>query len=251
MRLFLSMLFVLTAGPLFAQISSPARRLFLNDRALKLAALSPAVQDTSMAVVRYELPPGAPPKSKGKAFLLSFMLPGLGERYVGETRRGEYFMATEIGLWLGYIGLTAYREWVIEDYKTFAATHAQVDLGNKSESYFVDIGNYDSIHEYNAAKLRQRNLPEYIYDVDGQFWMWDSEKNRQKFEQLRIDADSAHNLSLFFIGAILANHVISAIDAVFLTHSYEKERLGRSAVDWHFGANPLDSSVNLSLNVKF
>ncbi|MBN1999489.1 hypothetical protein JW935_18165, partial [candidate division KSB1 bacterium] len=204
-RVHLLIFFIFMTGMVSAQTSSTAAKLFLNDRALHLAALAPSVQDTTMAVVRYELPPGAPPKSKGKAFLMSFVLPGLGERYVGEKRRGEYFLATEIGLWLGYFGLTTYRSWVIEDYKTFAASHAHVSLANKSESYFVDIGNYGSIYEYNSAKLRQRNLPDYYYDVEGQFWQWDSDNNRQKFEQLRIDADSAHNLSLFFIGAIIAN----------------------------------------------
>jgi hypothetical protein len=151
------------------------------------------------------------PKSKGKAFLFSFVLPGLGEKYVGADRKGAVFMATELTLWLSYAGFITYRDWRKEDYKTYAATHAGVDLDGKSDSYFVDVGNYDSIHDYNAAKLRQRNLADYYRDIEANFWQWESQQQREKFDQLRISADRADNQSLFVIGAIFANHILSAL----------------------------------------
>jgi len=59
-------------------------------------------------------------KSKGKAFILSLVLPGLGERYAGSHRKAHFFMASEVTLWLTYAGFISYREWRKQDYKTFA-----------------------------------------------------------------------------------------------------------------------------------
>ena len=190
-------------------------------------------------------------KSKGKAFLLSLILPGLGERYVGSNTKAQIFMATEVSLWLSYAGFVTYRDWRKQDYKTFAAAHASVELRGKSDSYFIDLGNYQSIYDYNAAKLRQRNLPEYYTDVETYFWNWDSSASRARFEQLRISADKADNRALFAIGAILANHVISAIDAIWSVTRYNRNQ--QSTIDWgiRFGAGPWQPSVNLSLSASF
>ncbi len=190
-------------------------------------------------------------KSKGKAFLLSLLLPGLGERYAGSKSKSQVFMAAEVSLWLSYAGFVTYRDWRKQDYETFAAAHAGVELRGKSDSYFIDLGNYQSIYDYNAAKLRQRNLPEYYTDVETYYWNWDSDANRARFEQLRISADKADNRALFAIGAVLANHVVSAIDAIWTVTRYNRRQ--QASVDWgiRFGAVAEQPVVNFSLRASF
>ena len=190
-------------------------------------------------------------KSKGKAFFFSLIVPGMGQRYAGKRLRSEIYMATELTLWLSYTGLIQYREWRKQDFKAFAAAHAGVDLNGKSESYFIDVENYASIYEYNAAKLRQRNLNKYYRDVEEFYWQWDNENNRQKYEQLRISADTADNCALFVIGAILANHVISAIDAVWTVHKVNKAQ--QSSVNWNmqFGDGYVQPTVLISMSKQF
>ena len=192
-----------------------------------------------------------PEKSRGKAFLYSLILPGLGEKYAGANKKAQFFFATEITLWLGYTGFVTYRDWRKDDYKTYAASHAGVELEGKSDSYFVDIGNYDSIYEYNAAKLRQRNLPDYYRDIEQYYWNWENEAHRHKFDQLRISADNANNRATFVVGAILANHVISAIDAVWSVYKYEKNR--QASLDWNLqlGDGVMSPNVNVSLTARF
>ncbi|NOY58110.1 MAG: hypothetical protein GXO75_04120 [Calditrichaeota bacterium] len=192
-----------------------------------------------------------PHKNKGKAFILSLILPGLGEHYAGSYHKAHFFMASEVTLWLTYAGFISYREWRKQDYKTFAATYAGVDLHGKSDSYFIDVGNYNSIYEYNAAKLRDRNLNKYYRDVDTFYWQWESKIRRDKFDQLRISSDLAHNRSMFVIGAILANHVFSAIDAVWSAHRFEKAREASLNWDVKFGDGLIQPNVNVSLTAKF
>ncbi len=192
-----------------------------------------------------------PKKNKGKAFILSLVLPGLGERYAGSSRKAYFFMASEVTLWLTYAGFVTYREWRKQDYKTFAASYAGVDLHGKSDSYFIDVGNYNSIYDYNAAKLRDRNLNKYYRDVDAFYWQWEDRAHRDKFDQLRISSDLAHNRSMFVIGAILANHVLSAIDAVWSAHKYEKVRESSLDMKMKFGDGLLQPNFKVSLTAKF
>jgi len=185
------------------------------------------------------------PKSKGKAFLLSMLVPGLGERYAARPQRSHIFMTSEVLLWLSYAGLLTYKEWRENDYHNMAAAHAGVEVSNKSESYFVDVGNYDSVKEYNAAKLRQRNLPAYYGDA-GYYWQWDSRENRKKFEDLRQSAERASNRAMFVVGAIVANHLISAIDAVWSVHSYNKHQRSGVGFEFNLGCTPSQITVMVS-----
>lgn len=225
--------------------------LFLDDASLLRAQQANMTNYESTAPDMQEQPRlQLQSKSKGKAFLLSLILPGMGEKYVGANSKATMFLATEVTLWLGYTGFVTYRDWRKEDYKTYAASHAQVELEGKSDSYFIDVGNYSSIYEYNAAKLRQRNLPEYYRDEQAYFWQWQSEAHRQKFDQLRIASDKANNRSMFVIGAILANHVLSAIDAVWSAHkaSQQQPAIG---MDVRVGDGWYQPMVNVGLTARF
>jgi hypothetical protein len=186
-------------------------------------------------------------KSKGKAFFMSLIVPGLGERYAGRTARGNRFIATEILLWLGYAGFVTYRDWREEDYMGYAADYAHVDLQGKDKAFFINIGNYMSIDEYNAAKLRQRNLPKYYPDVEKYYWKWDNDARRAKFDQLRISSDLANNRSVFMLGAIFANHIISAIDAVVMVHKSNKQSASAWRWDVQFGDGVMEPAVQVGV----
>ncbi len=243
--------FIVFSAVVFAGEPDLQSRLFLRNTSLltaKVADSNQYAQNDRTSVPENKL---LPEKSRGKAFLFSLILPGLGERYAGANKKAQFFLASEMTLWLGYAGFVTYRDWRKDDYKTYAASYAGVDLEGKSDSYFVDIGNYDSIYEYNAAKLRQRNLPDYYRDVEQYYWDWDNDTHRHKFDQLRISADNANNRATFVVGAILANHVISAIDAVWSVFKYEQSR--QASVDWNiqFGDGVVNPNINVSLTARF
>ncbi len=188
-------------------------------------------------------------KSKSKAFFLSLLVPGLGEHYVGSSRRAQLFFGAEIALWLGYAGFKTYENWRIDDYRGYAAENAGVNLEGKNNAYFIDIGNYNHIDEYNAAKLRQRYLDAYYRDVTGYYWSWPSEAQRMKYKNLRLSAEKADQHALFAIGAVVVNHLFSAIDAVWSTHQYNKNH--RTGVGFHFNLGCTPSQVQLSLKADW
>ncbi len=232
-----------TASIAFAQPFYDSHSLFTT---------APAYALTSDALGSPQMAPSQPAeKSKGRAFFYSLLLPGLGERYAGAKGKAEIFMGAELTLWLGYFGFLTYGDWRTEDYQNYAAAHAGVDPHGKPYNFFVNIGIYDNIDEYNAAKLRERNLPQYYRDTATYYWQWDNPAHRRRFEQLRKSAARADNRATLMLGAVFANHLISAIDAVWTVHKHNRGQM--SSVDWHlqFGDGYQHPQIVLSLQKRF
>ncbi len=159
-------------------------------------------------------------KNVGLAVLYSLLLPGMGELYVGEYGVGKFFTIGEAALWLAYTSFELYGNWLRDDARRFAASHAGVQLSGRDDQFFVDIGNFLNTYDYNEAKLRNRE-PEKLYDVNsGLFWQWDSDANRASYRDLRISHDRVFNNAQFVAAAIIVNHIASAVNAARLAISH-------------------------------
>lgn len=162
--------------------------------------------------------------SRGKAFLLSLILPGAGEYYAGSKKMAGIFFGTEVLLWAAYGSFRTYGNWKKDDYKRFATVHAGIDPAGKDYQYFIDVENYMDIRSYNEAKLQQRDV-NALYPEDEEYrWQWDSEASRKRYEKLRLASDDAYTRALFVIGGIVVNHIISGIDALRVVRKHRKTR---------------------------
>lgn len=160
-------------------------------------------------------------KEKGKALFRSLIIPGAGERYVGKKSLGKAFLISEVTLWVGYFAFKEYGDWIRKDALSFAATHSGAQIKNKPSQFFVDIGNYIDVGQYNDAKQRLRQFDK-VYTGEDYYWAWDTDGNRHEFEQMRIASDQAKNRAVFVLGGVFANHILSAIDAVWQTYRHNK-----------------------------
>jgi hypothetical protein len=193
-----------------------------------------------------------PYKDRKKALLRSLIIPGAGEYYLGKKSLARAFFATEVTLWLGYFAFQQYGKWVRQDALAFAATHSGAKLAGKPSQFFVDIGNYTDVYQYNDAKLRYGENEKYYAEAD-YFWSWDQDSNRQKFENMRISSDRARNRSTYVLGAIFANHLISAIHASWQTHRYNKkiDKMTTSSIHINVSANYLIGELSLQIQKEF
>ena len=212
-----------------------------------IAQLSGQSQEDGKVTDTDQTPEGimAGPAS-GKAFLLSFLVPGSGEWYAGSSKMAKIFFGTEVALWATYIAFKTYEDWTIDDYALFATSHAGVDATGKEHDYYVNVENFNSLRDYNDAKLRQRN-PALLYpETEAYYWQWDSESNRKKFESMRINADDAKSRALLVIGGIVINHVISGIDAVRVV------RKGQKVSQLSYGVQGLpEGGMRVSMQLRF
>ena len=176
-------------------------------------------------------------KSAAAAVIYSLLIPGMGELYTGRFDQGKYSLIAEGTLWLSYVSYRQYGLWIREDARNFSASHAGVQVNGKTDQFFVDVANFNNTYDYNEKKLRDRT-PEKMYDINSDFyWNWDADINRQQFRSLRVSSEKVLNNSKFIIGAVIVNHVISAINAARLTKQYN------SSQDEGLGAWWLESSL--------
>ncbi len=153
--------------------------------------------------------------------LKSAILPGWGQKSMGFSSRARTFQYVETGLILTIAGTSTFSNIMKKNYVAFASQHANVSSAGKSHEYWVDIGNYDSIEDYNEEHLRNREMDALYPDDLKWSWEWNSADNRKAFEKKRIQSDQLKLAATFGIGALVINHVVSAIDALYLTRTQD------------------------------
>ncbi|MEW5994150.1 MAG: hypothetical protein AB1744_07115, partial [Candidatus Zixiibacteriota bacterium] len=159
-----------------------------------------------------EKAPGS--KSVFQAGLYSFLLPGMGEYYVGHRRKAQVFWTAEALTWIGFIGFRTYGNWKNDDLIDFAAARAGADLEGKDDFFLDMVGFYDDIDQYNA--LGRATDPErpYYQDTPEYHWRWQSRDDREIYRHLKNRSREAYRRADFMIGLAIVNRVVSVIDAV-------------------------------------
>lgn len=192
--------------PLVAQQSNVLTRYEAG-----LDLLAAAQTPVGAAVFSDETAPAK--KSVALAALYSLLLPGMGELYAEGFSTGKYLLIAEGVLWLGFAAVEIHGNDLRDGARTYAAAHAGLDATGKDDDFYVNIGNFMSLEEYNDKQLRDRE-PEKLYDpLEGYNWLWDSDASRLAFRDQRISSENMYNNQKFIGAAIIVNHIISAINA--------------------------------------
>ncbi len=181
-------------------------------------------------------------KNPGLAFLLSLAVPGLGQTYTKRFDVGKYFMISEAVLWMTYASFTVYGNWMLNDAYNFAVIHAGIDKNDKPDQFFLDIANYNNVDIYNNNMLQQGQYDKLYYPELGYGFYWDNVANRELYRTDKLAADNIKHDRIFVVGAVLLNHVISAISAIIVTNKYNSG-LEKSSGGW-----TINAGVNQTLN---
>jgi len=148
---------------------------------------------------------------KGLTSLKSLLIPGWGQISSGNKLKGYAFLGAEVALITAVFTYRAYSGWLEDDYKAFAMQHAGISQDNE-HLWYVDIGNWMNNASYNEQRLRDRQF-DALYTRSGEEWQWDTDGNRREFKSMRIASDRAEQNALLMTGAIILNHLLSAVDA--------------------------------------
>ena len=158
------------------------------------------------------LPAGASAGKGQGAFWRSLLVPGWGQRYA--TGGGGRFFAAELAFWGGYLGFERLREVRRDQYRAFAAAHADARPQGKDGEYFDDLGFYHSRLEHNQFARYEDGPEAAIYPLGRDFfWEWDRQASRERYRQLRNSTAGAGRQALFMTGLVAVNHLFAAIHA--------------------------------------
>ena len=176
----------------------------------------------------------------------SILLPGWGQKALGRKKRARVYNYFESGLILTIVGSSTFSNITIKNYIAFASEHAAISSSEKNHKYWVDIGNYDSITDYNDEHLRNREMDDLYPDDKKWSWDWDTDANRKAFEKKRISSDQLKLAATFGIGALIVNHIVSAIDVLYLKRVIADGKLSIKAYqDFEIG------SLGYALTLEF
>ncbi len=213
-------LFLLIVSPSFSQTGIPLS--LQKDRNTLCPSCSLCLNSMS------GLPDSVLQKSKSKkspflAFIYSLAIPGMGQLYTNRFDVGKYFMISEAALWLGFAAFTVYGNWVFNDAVGYAVNHAGINKEGKDDDFYSNIGVYDDVDQYNQDKLIHGEYDKIYYPGTGFDFYWDTPEDRKKYREDNLAADRIHNDRLFIVGAVLINHLVSAVSAIILTNKHNSE----------------------------
>ncbi|MCK4547951.1 MAG: hypothetical protein KAW17_10980 [Candidatus Eisenbacteria sp.] len=233
-----------------------AAELFAARRAEALESIAAGPQSGSTSVSAAISRPG---KSGRKAFFLSLLLPGLGQRYLGQEYRSRIYMGAEAAVWITVASFWLQGSLREDRYREFAEIVGGADSGMDNDDYYKDLALYGSsdVHSmvirWEARALfpddrdaRGRYYAENIYP-ESEAWSWPDAAAFDEYQRLRRRSKRAYRTAVNVIGLVVLNRLVSAIDTV--TGKEKEEFAGGWVPQFSVRALPGDDAPAASLHL--
>lgn len=240
-----------------------------NKRVLNKKILSSVILFMFCIIWMHSL--SAATKSTGKAMLLSAVLPGAGQMYLGRTTRAGIFLGAETTIILSYLRLNNEVEWKKNTYMLHAERYADVPV-NSPDSRYRFIADYVSSDNYNAEVIRYfRNL--YLihnYDPDlyresldrylvpdDEAWHWENRESWLRYREIRREKQEFEIFTNFALGALVLNRLVSVIDTAIIGRSINRspadseDSYSTILSDLYFKPDYLRNGISLHYNYRF
>ena len=175
----------------------------------------------------------------------SLLIPGLGEKELGDKKRAQYFYGAELLLWSAALGSISMADQIRNDLNAYASIEADINIDDKDMIFLVNMGNYDSLSDYNDEKRRQRLFNIIYEETDANIWDWSSDSSRYKFDNMRIQQSRYTQIFTFTIAGMIVNRAISFFDTIYLSKTSNK------AIRLQSYFLPNNNGIDLSVKILF
>jgi len=202
-------------------------------------------------------------KSKFKAALYSLILPGAGQYYIKQNSRAKLFFGIESGLWISYYGFRRFGAYKDDAAKGWAVLKAGANPNNTDELYWIKMTYYDNrdvnegIYEFGYNQMigvYERGDARLFPETPLYYWNWDNSDDRQVYRNLRNQSKIAYERSDIVIGIIVANHIVSAVEAYLFAIKYNRRlEFSDRGFEFHYALTPdlNNPSITVSLSKYF
>ena len=191
-----------------------------------------------------------PSKSPNEAFLYSLAIPGMGQLYTG-AKHGYIYTAAEVGLLAAYFILRNNAVKTRDDYRDVVKENV-IFVGPGSFETWDPIEDFEHAtqyenwnHVYDSEATRNRTGKWYWKDLDPSLKNeedstieFDS-KYRLEAYNLRQKANDTFQTARTALGAVILNHLLSAVEARITTKRWINKQQQKTHLD-------LDVKTNIS-----
>ncbi|MFH1277430.1 MAG: hypothetical protein ABIK65_03515 [Candidatus Eisenbacteria bacterium] len=166
--------------------------------------------------------------SRVKPFLLSALLPGLGQRENGSVLRSRIFFAAEAVIWTSFIVFKSQEHLRTNDFEEFAEAYAGAEGTGKDFEFYRILTIYDDVDQYNESvriearaiyppsqypqEVRDQYLAENGFGPDRAF-RWRTNEARLDYRLIRNDALNSGRRADYALVAAVVNRALSAVEA--------------------------------------
>jgi hypothetical protein len=240
-----------------------------GDRALDVYRFTDASQPLTLADSRLPTTPpvGAPEavdfktKSVAKAFVYSLLIPGAGQFYTGSKLKGFIFLGVEALGWVAWASYQSSGDDQTAEYEAFAREHwsdvpywdslkaiRNIDkwhdddvfahhlpwkilengdtVANQNYEYYENVGKYDQF-VWGWDDLQQIESPYNKTSPELSF----TSAHRYEYVAMREDANQAYDHARAAGIVLIANHLVSAVEAAFAAKRHNGQNEHASAID--------------------
>jgi len=200
-------------------------------------------------------------KSVAKAFALSLLVPGAGQFYTGSKLKGAIFLGIEALGWLGYFKYDGEGDDITAEYEQYARTHWV------EQAYWDSLESKRTILKWQDDEVFPHHLPYTInengdtvgawnheyYENIGKYdqfvWGWDDlqqfedpinstnpevsfqSARRKEYVGMREDANQKYDHARAAGIVVIANHLVSALEAAFSAKRYNSQAQHARRID--------------------
>jgi len=163
-----------------------------------------------------DLGPSGNGPSPALAGLLSGVVPGAGQLALGQNR-GWAYLGVEFVSWFSFAALRSAGNQSETDYREFADAHWDWDRYLTVTDCGEGLGPRDFEAERTQLDQYRRDARQDYYDAIGRDDVyacgWDGQPNRSDYLSMQDDANRLFRASRWVVGALVLNHLVSAVDA--------------------------------------
>jgi hypothetical protein len=153
-----------------------------------------------------------PTRSVTAAMGLSALLPGMGHHYIDRPVSAWTYLSIDLASLIGAIASRGIADRHENEARSFAAAAAGIEKPAAGEAYWRHVGAFMDAAEYNELVELSRGGPEDQFLDPASWWRWADERHRDQYNDIRQKARDMRVVSSFFIGALVANRIVSVID---------------------------------------
>ena len=173
-------------------------------------------------------------KSMGKALLLSLVVPGAGQHYLGNHARARTMYVAETGVWTAFAYFRVQGGNRRDRYEEIAERFAGAG-GERDDDYYRALAYYVSSDEYNIDVMREARF-RYPFDREKQLeyfenngffgedtWEWESLDQQRDFRETRTASKESYRRAVLTTGFAVLSRVVSMVD-IYLSFKLDESR---------------------------